>query len=592
MSSTNANTPPSLVAARALVAEFVSHGVRDVVLAPGSRSAPLAYAVAEAANADLLRLHVRIDERAAAFLALGLTRGQAPEAVRPVAVVTTSGTAVANLHPAVLEAHHGQVPLLVLTADRPHELRGTGANQTTDQVNIFGSATRFAVDVPAPAGLAQEGPALRSLAARAVTAATGVRSGNPGPVHLNLSYRDPLAPLIETPTRECVVSGVVSPENTPEFAHSAIEVPVPTGRVLVVAGDGAGLRARELAQTRSWPLLAESVSGAAGGPNLVWAHAQVLAHAPIAQQVDKVIVLGRPTLSRPVQQLLARPNVHVTVISPGSGPWPDAANNAAVVLPAIPVNWLDPDATDRPDGAARNWLRNWCDAGQQVHASIAGALVTPTQGALTGPALAFKLCDFLAPDDTLILGSSSPVRDLDLVAAWTEPPRVLANRGLAGIDGMVSTSIGIALNVPPAKRWHEDGVVRALMGDLTFLHDVGGLLRAPGEPEPDLQIIVANDQGGSIFAGLEHGALAASSPERQTTFDRVFTTPQAVDLGALCAAYGVTHTRAANVIALTRALAAPPAGISVLEVALESAQRAAGMQELTAAIRLALNASA
>jgi 2-succinyl-5-enolpyruvyl-6-hydroxy-3-cyclohexene-1-carboxylate synthase len=209
--------PASVGAARSLISELVAHGVHDVVLAPGSRSAPLAYAAAEAAAAGLLELHVRVDERSAGFLALGLSRGSMlteraefrpeddrgeplpPLAGHPVAVITTSGTAVANLHPAVLEAHHTGVPLILLTADRPHELRGTGASQTTRQPGIFAGAVRYEADVPAPSGTdlaarATEARDLAALAARAVSAALGMRNGAPGPVHLNLSYRDPLHP--------------------------------------------------------------------------------------------------------------------------------------------------------------------------------------------------------------------------------------------------------------------------------------------------------------------------------------------------------------------------------------------------------------
>lgn len=619
--------PPALVGARTLIAALVAHGMRHVVLAPGSRSAPLAYALAEAADDGALRLHVRVDERSAGFLALGLARGQMPGENAPVGIVTTSGTAVANLHPAVLEAHHGQVPLIVLTADRPHELRGTGANQTTDQVEIFGSATRFAADVPAPAGLAHEAGHLRALAARAVAAATGTRTGDPGPVQLNISFRDPLSPLIApvapaaaapiapiapiapdapaapapTPVAECAKKVGFGLENPALFAHSArgtglrVEE-LPQGRAVVVAGDGAGPVARALAEARGWPLLAESVSGAAGGPNLVWAHAQVLTHAAIAREVEHAVVVGRPTLSRPVQQLLARPEVEVTVIAPGAAQWPDAARNAAVVLAAIPQNWLDEPEQSEPSGSTEqtapstergrsepsgstepNWLARWREAGHRAHDVVLREL---EGDALTGPRLAHQIASVLTAADTLVIGSSNPVRDLDLVAAWPEPPRIIANRGLAGIDGMISTATGVALaqsagdaahlveQRPAARR-----TVRAYLGDLTFLHDVGGLLGAPGEPEPDLQIIVANDQGGSIFASLEHGALAASNPQRGATFERIFATPHTVDIAALCAGYGIQFTRAADAASLVVALAEPQVGVSVVEVVLTRSQR-------------------
>ncbi|WP_348525129.1 thiamine pyrophosphate-binding protein [Luteimicrobium album] len=224
--------PPAVAAARRLLDALVAQGLRDVVVAPGSRSAPLAYAASALADAGCLHLHVRVDERDAGFLALGLARGSAlrggvPE---PVAVVTTSGTAVANLHPAVLEAHHAGVPLLLLTADRPHELRGTRANQTTDQVGIFAGATRLTVDVPAPAGLPTELRDLDHLAARAVAAARGTRSGWPGPVHLDLAYREPLVPTPPPLDGASPSVGAASPSTVaaaPSAVLSPDDVPAP-----------------------------------------------------------------------------------------------------------------------------------------------------------------------------------------------------------------------------------------------------------------------------------------------------------------------------------------------------------------------------
>ncbi|RIQ35643.1 thiamine pyrophosphate-binding protein, partial [Jiangella rhizosphaerae] len=240
---------PSTSAARTLVTELLRHRVRHVVLAPGSRSAPLAHALATAAARGDLRLHVRIDERVAAFTALGLAR-----VAGPVAVVTTSGTAAANLHPAVLEASHAGVPLLLLTADRPHEVRGTGANQTTDQVRLFGSAVRYFADVPAPYGRPGEDADLRALLARAVAAAAGARSGDPGPVHLDLAFREPLVPDDDAawPASAAGAADVVAavPAGEPVVLDEG-------PRTVVVAGDGAGAAARAFAEAAGVPLLAE-----------------------------------------------------------------------------------------------------------------------------------------------------------------------------------------------------------------------------------------------------------------------------------------------------------------------------------------------
>jgi len=575
--------PPAPHAARVLVAELVAHGVRDVVLAPGSRSAPLAYALAEAASpagerpagAPEVRLHVRVDERSAAFLALGLARAATVDGpARPVAVVTTSGTAVANLHPAVLEAHHAGLPLLLLTADRPHELRGTGANQTTVQVGVFGPAVRLDADVPAPSGRAGEDRDLRHLVSRAVAAALGSRTGDPGPVHLDLAYREPLTPDVDAPWPD---AGPV-PGRVAVLARAAdADVPGAPGLdalprpVVVVAGDGAGPQARRLAEAAGWPLLAEPSSGARGGPNAPAAPRLLLGDPALGGRVRSVVLLGRPTLSRPVSALLARDDVDLTVVAPEGAGWPDAGRAADRVLPAVPAAWLTGVAgAGGASGTVQDaaWLRAWQAAGAAALAALDGLLDGDPAGPrtrstppLTGPQAVRAVAEASLPDDVLVVGSSNPVRDLDLVARWHEPPVVLANRGLAGIDGMVSTAAGVALGLPRRR-------VRALLGDLTFLHDVGGLLVPTTEQAVDLQLVVLNDAGGSIFATLEHGA-----PERARTFERVFGTPHAVDVAALCAGYGVRHVRVSDVPALAAALAAPGPRISIAEVRVDRADR-------------------
>ncbi|GAB3165634.1 2-succinyl-5-enolpyruvyl-6-hydroxy-3-cyclohexene-1-carboxylic-acid synthase [Myceligenerans halotolerans] len=680
--------PASVCAARGLISELVAHGVHDVVLAPGSRSAPLAYAAAEAAESGLLTLHVRIDERAAGFLALGLSRGSmltpdsdsppeqdrdrqdrdrqdrdrqdrdgqdhaapdlpathgethdeapAPEPSapielltpltgHPVAVITTSGTAVANLHPAVLEAHHTGVPLILLTADRPHELRGTGASQTTHQPGIFAGAVRYEVDVPAPSGTdlatrATEARDLAALAARAASAALGLRDGAPGPVHLNLSYRDPLHPALpvipgheaapavprsgvepsEQPHRtespgSDAASGtaapapigwptarrsdagvnrpvtVVAPGTVRHYASPAL--PGHPGRTVVVAGDGAGPGARRLAEAQGWPLLAEPSSGACGGPNMIPAYRLVLGEDGLAGEIQQAVVLGHPTLSRPVQRMLARPDVTVTVVAPGSLPWPDAARNAAQVVPGLAPGWYE-----TPDDLDRDWLERWQAAGRAAATVIDE--VTRDDAVVGGPtalSVARAVATVLGDDDVLVVGSSNPVRDLDLVLGMDDIgglPVVVANRGLAGIDGTVSTATGVALAAARAGRR-----TRALVGDLTFLHDVGGLLRGPGEPAVDLEIVVVNDDGGSIFATLEHGALAASSDLAGARFERVFGTPHGANLAQLCAGYSVDHQLVKDVPSLRHALQAPSRGVQVIEVQVPRADRHAEARDL------------
>ncbi len=536
---------------------------------------------------------MRTDERAAGFLALGLAK--AHDAIgdrRPVVVVTTSGTAVANLHPAVLEAHHAGLPLILLTADRPHELRGTGANQTTTQAGIFGTSTRLAADVPAPTGRPGEAADLRNLLSRAVAAATGARSADPGPVHLDLAFREPLVPLGSAwpePSADGLtwvpprVVGDVAAVDVAEAGAvadvAAAARPAGTARratdlpTVVVAGDGAGPAARELAEANGWPLLAEPSSGALGSPHAVPAHRLLLTHAELGGAVRRAVVLGRPTLTRPVQHLLGRADVEVVVIAPSGRDWPDAMRRAAEAHTAVPARMR---AGADPHAGPPSWLAAWQAAGKAALTAIDEVLDAPTPPSrsgtrVSGPALARDVARATHADDVLVIGSSNPVRDLDLVAAWDEPRTVLANRGLAGIDGFVSTALGVALALPRRR-------VRALLGDLTFLHDAGGLLRGPFEPAVDLQIVVANDDGGSIFSTLEHGA-----PEHADVFERVFATPHGADLSALCAAYGVRHTRVTDVEGLAPALAAPGTGVSVVEVRVDRVGRRALMARLGAA---------
>jgi 2-succinyl-5-enolpyruvyl-6-hydroxy-3-cyclohexene-1-carboxylate synthase len=315
----------------------------------------------------------------------------------------------------------------------------------------------------------------------------------------------------------------------------------------------------------------------------VTAYRHLLDEERLGGAVRRAVVLGRPTLSRQVSRLLAAPDVEVVVIAPRGAPWPDAARNAAEVLLEVPAGL-------RRAGAPEGWTEAWHAAGAAARATLdrlfdvkpgaPGTRRSRSAARVTGPALAHAVAQASAPSDVIVVGSSSPARDLDLVAAWDVPPLVVANRGLAGIDGLVSTATGVALGLP-------DRRVRAYLGDLSFLHDVGGLLRGPAEPPADLQIVVANDDGGSIFATLEPGGL-----DDAATFERVFGTPHGADLAALCAGYGVRHTRVTDVDGLLPALAAPGTGVSVVEVRVDrTGRRALGERvasEVAAAVSVAL----
>jgi len=544
-------TSPASAFATALLAEFVRAGVSELVLSPGSRSQALALAAARLERAGLLRLHVRIDERGGAFLALGLAR----ESGAPVLVVTTSGTAVAELHPAVLEAAHSGVPLVLLTADRPEELRGTGANQTTVQPGIFGDAVRL-LDVPAPVpGGDHDGDAVR-LVAQAL-------DGIAGPVHLNLAFREPLSGPAPLPDVE---PGVWSP--APRVPAERLELRPAPGTV-VVAGSGAGERAEEAARALGAPLLAEVGSGARFGPHLVPAYRELISAAGFGDRVERVVVFGRPTLSREVPGLVERAGVETVVVrGPGREDW--NPGRRLRVVDAVDVA-PDPVAVE----AARSWVGRWVAASRQLleqpeaaaaslsddyqeRARFARDQLARLREPVTRRMLVEAVWSATWPHDRLVLGASRLVRELDRVAAGKRIA-VHAGRGLAGIDGTIATGAGVALAAQAAGA---QGITRVLLGDLAVQHDLGSLLPAHGEEQPRLQLVVGNDGGGTMFDLLEVAATA--EPE---LFDRVLYTPNSLDLAALAAATGWEHRRVESRAELDPALAPGP-GRTLVEVVL------------------------
>ena len=513
--------------------------MREVVLSPGSRSAPLAYELFEADKIGLLRLHVRIDERTAAFLALGMAKASRT----PVPVVTTSGTAAANLHPALLEAWHSQVPLVAVTADRPRTATFTGANQTTDQRGLFTPHVRGQItidDRPGP-GVDASGWWQFELA-RLLALATGSRSGQPGPVHLNVSFSEPLVPDVEdTPVpRELLIAPrVPAPEALPLDAGP---------QTVIVAGDlppELGRSVTDLAARARVPLLAEPSSNARGGDAAIGLY-RVLLGSALVDDVERVIMFGHPTLSRPVSRLLARDDIELVVVA-HAAEWLDPGRRAHDVVDAVD---LEPGNGD--------WLARWSEADHAVRGELDALLGALSY--LSGPALAAGLWSTLAAGDTLVVGSSSPIRDLDLAPVSASPPVVFANRGLSGIDGTVSTAVGVATVT--------EGGVHALLGDETFLHDLTGLIIGPSEPRPDLRIIVANDNGGSIFATLEHGR-----PAHLGAYERIFGTPHGVGVAEVATALGATARRVTSVAELREWLAEPARGVEVIEAVVDRAQR-------------------
>jgi len=560
---------PSTAFARVLVDELLRGGVTDAVLAPGSRSAPVALALAAAERAGRLRLHVRIDERTAAFLALGLAKA----AGRPVPVLTTSGTAAAHLHAAVLEADASGVPLLALTADRPPELRGTGANQTIAQPGLYGGAVRWAADVGVPeAGReAAQNRYWRSLVAKALITATGAVSGDPGPVHLNLALREPLLPGEDD---QCELDGLWAgrPDGGPWTAAEVRPATgggaAPGGRTLVIAGDGPVPSDPVLADGL---LIAEPSSGAWGAPGALRGGSLLLGAADWlgAHRPERVIVVGRPTLSRPVSALLADPAVRVETV-PSSPRWADAGRTSALVARHLGAS-----------GSAGEWSAAWRDAAARVGRAIDTVLDASPE--LTAARLARDLVAALPGGSLLVLGSSTPVRDVDRVAVPRPDITVLANRGVAGIDGTISTAVGAA----HVHQSSGGGPAFALMGDLTFLHDLTGLVLSPGEPAPDLTVVVPDNDGGGIFAQLEPGA-----DRFVTDYQRVFGTPHGRDLVAVAESLGWPATRVSTAAELAVALspqgAREAAGPRVVVVRTDQRAEARLAGELRAAAESAL----
>ncbi|PPL14629.1 2-succinyl-5-enolpyruvyl-6-hydroxy-3-cyclohexene-1-carboxylic-acid synthase [Microterricola pindariensis] len=587
---------PATDFAWALLTELVRRGVRHLVVSPGSRSQALALAAAELERLGAVQLHVRIDERSAGFTALGI----GVESGVPAAVITTSGSAPAHLHPAVLEAHHGRVPLLVLSADRPHELRGIRANQTTLQAGLFGPAVRLAADIDAPDEATDAGTAT-ALAARAFEFAVG--TPEPGPVHLNLALREPLsAPIppaaldrfraeldVETARAPRPAAASALPTGDPVAEPAHIERRIGT---VVVAGAGAGPEAEAFARAGHWPLLAEVSSGSRFGPNLVVAARELLGSpewAPeFGDQVDRVIVFGHPTLSREVPALIARPGVETVVVDPVGREWFNPSRSAQRVF-----------AVHTDDGAAsaeeRRWVGRWVHASRSIRdaaESPAGSAATADADAATAPlrsgvALGGHVENFAAqreyvatefrairapltrsslmqavwaaswPMDRLVFGASRLIREADRVVPGKKIP-VHANRGLAGIDGTIATAIGIALAAPEGA-----GLVRVVLGDLAALHDVSSLFLGVGEARPRLQLIIGNDGGGTIFDSLEVAQRAPGD-----AFDRVQYTPQDTDFAAVAVSAGWAHTRVTTRGGLSEALTAAVTGPTIIEVPL------------------------
>lgn len=503
---------PATALATVLVDELARCGMTDAVLAPGSRSAPLALALHAAAEAGRVRLHVRIDERSASFLGLGLAKRSG----RPVALVCTSGTAAANFHPAVIEAHESGVPLIVITADRPPELRDTGANQTIDQVKLYGTAVRWSTEIGVPENRPGMVAYWRSLVSRAWGLA---QAPAPGPVHLNAAFREPLIPDGDETWCEPLDGDATGAWTKVRAATpgSVLHVP-PTRRGVLVVGDGAANVKRYVAAASmaGWPVLAEPHGNARYGDHALTAHHYLLGVPEFVERhrPEVVVTLGKPGLSRPLLSLLRRAEEHI-VLAPDLAHWPDPVRSATQVAPEVEIPVVSGD-----DG----WLRSWREADRAAAAAVDAVLDAFPE--VSEPRLARDLVASVPGGSLLFTAASMPIRDLDQVMRPRRGIRIMANRGASGIDGLVSTAMGAALA--------HSGRSFALLGDLAFLHDQNGLVLGPQDSRPDLTIIVVNNRGGGIFSLLPQAALAEP-------FERVFGTPHQVDLEAVASAYGLPY---------------------------------------------------
>lgn len=572
----------NLIFSARLLASAVQRGLRHVVICPGSRSTPLALA---AALHPALSTYILIDERSAAFFALGMAR----QLGSPVALVCTSGTAAANFAPAVIEAYLSRVPLLILTADRPAELRDWGASQTIDQVDLYSSHTRWSRDLPPPVGDHLETRFAQATATRAMHLASGPPAG---PVHLNAQFREPLIPPDTDPVtllRE-------------HYARSAAEQAPPHGlaapspadierlaslirtnpRGIIVCGPHVGSELGKavagLSAATGYPCLADPLSTVRyawpAATGLIDAYDLFLREPRLTPPLspDLILRVGAMPTSKPLTQFLGRHEAPVVAIDPGS--LRDAGHAVTWHLAADEMVTLN--AITSALGTAGNlestgWLRCWQDlnarARHAIDAMIGGCAT------LSEPAIAANLVDVMPSGGTLVVGNSMPVRDVDTFAAGGDRGiRVTGTRGASGIDGVTSTALGAASVA--------SGPVALLIGDLSFLHDLGGLQAATYARTP-VVIVVVNNDGGGIFSFLpQHTRIDTQ------TFELLFGTPAAVDIQGAAQMFGCAYARPASLQefrnAISRGLAAQ--GVTIVEARTDRAENLALHREIAAVV--------
>jgi len=544
-----------------VVDDLARFGMEHACVSPGSRSTPIALALRRHPH---VRVHVHLDERASGFFALGLAKATG----RPVAIACTSGTAAAELLPAVVEASMSRSTLVLLTADRPPELRGVGANQAIDQVGLYGSYVRAAVDAPVP-GDAPEEEAWHELVLAVTRASMGPP---PGPVHLNLPFREPLVPgpasyPASSPGTELAIVAAAEPEEIEALGHELRS----TDRGLILAGSmrGSPPDLPELAARAGWPLMAEPTSGLrvpgslSAGQFLIADGRFAHSHVP-----DVVLQFGAAPTSRAGLELVRRAGRlvivdqdHIVADPHRRASW-TLRVEAADVVPRV-LEGLEP-AGETP------WALEWREADVTARSTLdetIDAWEEPFEGRI-----ARDLATSLADGSTLVVGSSMPVRDLDAYMAPRRGLGVLANRGASGIDGFVSTALGVAASGAPTT---------ALCGDLTLLHDVGSLLWSASRGH-DAVFVVPNNRGGVIFSFLPQKDL----PE----VEELFTTPHGLDLGAISAAAGAGHrlVERADELVPTVERARSAGGVQVVQVAVDPELNVRRHAEVHAAVAASL----
>lgn len=550
---------PSVVAAAVVLDAAVAAGVREVVVCPGSRSAPLALC---AARDPRVRVHTRIDERSAAFFALGMARVTG----RPAVVVMTSGTAVANCLPAVIESAHAHVPLVVASADRPARLVGTGASQTIDQVGMFGGFAECVNVEPLPKRLSEDDAAEFTQAVSTLRTQVDhafAQVGPQRPLQLNLQFDQPLVGSVDAatawvrenlPAADDATSSPAKTHGGQWIDHGEVSVDL-SKRTLVITGDEAW----QVEGLEDVPTMAEPTAPAPylpvhPGAARLFLSEQVSAEGYVVDtKPEQVIVVGHPTLHRGVMKLLKDPDVRLIVLS--------RTNQLTDPYRRADATGTHIKTTGELD---KNWLKVCSAASDLAAETVRTALEDDTLG-FTGLHAAAAVADTLAVGDTLVLGASNPVRDASFLGLPYDGVSTYAPRGAAGIDGTISQTLGVTAATSTLNP-EEPRTPRtiALLGDVTFLHDAGGLNIPEHSPQPDnVTIVVANDSGCGIFETLEAG-----DPDYRDVFEQVFATPCNVDIAALCDAYDWEYIRAETTQQLLDALVdtcEKPRGRTIIE---------------------------